>query len=162
MSSDAEIREAALRLIAGGMDPFRAAVEAARQVTQQQGEQAAAYRSMVESEERDPTGLYSHGGMSAGGIFGEGVVALPDHDTAARSRGVQTRAQMAGVEQSAMMMQMLSIQQQMQQQALLMQRQRDMLAAAQERVRLLEQSVSKESHDDPWEHPEKARRKRRR
>ncbi len=39
-----------------------------------------------EQEQRDPDGVYGIGGASAGGIFGDGTVAMGDYDPAARGR----------------------------------------------------------------------------
>lgn len=164
MSNRDVVRNIARRLIAQGWDPVDAALEATRlansdEAQAAQAEQDEAYRQMMASETRDPTGLFSEGGLSAGGIFGEGVVALGDHDSSARRRGIETRAQMAGVEQTLVMRQLLSMQQtQAQTQRLLFEQQRA-LQAAQDKLRLLESSSS--PAEDPWSHPERGRRKRR-
>jgi len=54
-----------------------------------------AYERMMQSEMADPTGIYSDGGMEAGGIFGSGAVSFNDHDANSRMRAVQVRANMA-------------------------------------------------------------------
>lgn len=164
------IRSLTMQYMSKGLDPFQAAVMAAKHVASNRSDSETAYREMIAAEERDPTGLFSEGGMSAGGIFGEGPVALSDHDSGARARGVQTRAQMVGVEQTAMLSQILSMQQQMQQQALLMQRQQALLEEAQRRLlgsssggkRSSSEERSSPDEDDPWEHPERSKRKRHR
>jgi hypothetical protein len=58
-------------------------------------QQRGAYQRMMQAEMADPTGIYSDGGMEAGGIFGGGAVSFGDHDTNSRMRAVQVRANMA-------------------------------------------------------------------
>ena len=58
-------------------------------------QQRGAYQRMMAAEMADPTGIYSDGGMEAGGIFGSGAVSFTDHDANSRRRAVETRAMMA-------------------------------------------------------------------
>lgn len=55
---------------------------------------AEAYERWMDQEQEDPEGIYGPGGGSAGGIFGEGPVHMPDYDPAARRR---TEAAQGGV-----------------------------------------------------------------
>jgi hypothetical protein len=47
---------------------------------------AQAYERWMEQEQADPEGVYGAGGGTAGGIFGDGPVHMPDYDPAARRR----------------------------------------------------------------------------
>jgi polyhydroxyalkanoate synthesis regulator phasin len=57
---------------------------------------AQAYERWMEQELDDAEGAYGPGGMSAGGIFGDGVVSMPDYDPTAQRR---TEARAGGVAQ---------------------------------------------------------------
>ena len=170
LPSSEELEKLVFQLISRGLPPQQAVDMATKALfqplVQRAVEEGVAYRQMVEQEERDPTGLYSEGGLSAGGIFGEGAVTLPDHDAAARRRGVETRSQMAGAMDRMAM-------------ARLMEQQQQLLAAHQAAVqqlavqaasqKLLAQAAAaaaarefEEEESDPWKHPEKGRRKRNR
>lgn len=45
-----------------------------------------AYERWMEQEQSDPEGVYGPGGGTAGGIFGDGPVHMPDYDPSARRR----------------------------------------------------------------------------
>jgi hypothetical protein len=45
-----------------------------------------AYERWMDQEQADPEGVYGPGGGTAGGIFGDGAVAMPDYDPGARRR----------------------------------------------------------------------------
>lgn len=47
---------------------------------------AEAKERWMDQEMDDPEGAYGPGGMTSGGIFGEGSVAMPDYDPTARAR----------------------------------------------------------------------------
>ena len=149
MTSRNDLRALAMALIQQGWDPLEAAIEATKQLS----DQDAAYQEMMRSETRDPTGLYSEGGTTMGGIFGAEPVQLTDHDSSARRRGVETRAQMSGVEQTMLMRQM------MQMQAAQAETNRALMEAT-AKLKLLEAGRSREGEDDSWDHPERGRRKR--
>lgn len=55
---------------------------------------AQAYERWMEQEHDDPEGVYGAGGGTAGGIFGDGAVTMPDYDPGARRR---TEAAQGGV-----------------------------------------------------------------
>lgn len=99
MSDQSKMREIVRRLIGKGMAPEDAAVEAAGILALAGGggeSPEAAYQRYLQSEEADPTGAYSEGGLTAGGIFGTGTVDFTDHDASSRRRNIESRSAMAG------------------------------------------------------------------
>lgn len=53
-----------------------------------------AYERWMDQEQADPEGMYGPGGATAGGIFGDGAVTMPDYDASAQRR---TEAAQGGV-----------------------------------------------------------------
>lgn len=80
----------------------------------QSGEESAeeAEARWREQEMQDPQGIYS-GGATAGGVFGDGVIAMSDYDPTAIGRTMQVQAQVASLRAQQETLRLL---QQMQQQ----------------------------------------------
>ena len=58
---------------------------------------AQAYERWMEQEMHDPEGAYGPGGMTGGGIFGDGSVSMPDYDPNAHRRTEGRVSQMANI-----------------------------------------------------------------
>jgi hypothetical protein len=98
-----EKREAADRTLArreepGYIDFPSSPVSRSSRAIERYGDEtpAEALERWMDDEQADPEGVYGPGGATAGGIFGDGPIAMPDYDPVAHRR---TEARAGGVAQ---------------------------------------------------------------